>query len=237
MRSRNLTVLFAGLSGYVEQLSAQTWEESHRLLRLHEAVLVPALRMFRGRRVKQLGATFLYTFESPTDAVLAAAALRERAQKLAVTARAGIHLGEVRLERGDVFGEPVNIAARIEAVAGPGEVLFGESVWLSMDRAEVSAEDAGERVLKGIPEPVRVFRLRGTTLPLPDLGPLPSPSRAVVRGEVSRHLQEAAQAALRNAEDVLPRLPGRVRVFVGAGLAAMLVAAALFALARLGALP
>jgi hypothetical protein len=143
----------------------------------------------------------------------------------------------VRLERGDVFGEPVNIAARIEAVAGPGEVLFGESVWLSMDRAEVSAEDAGERVLKGIPEPVRVFRLRGTTLPLPDLGPLPSPSRAVVRGEVSRHLHEAAQAALRNAEDALPRLPGRVRVFVGAGLAAMLVAAALFALARLRVLP
>ncbi len=232
MRSRNLTVLFAGLSGYAEQLSAQTWEESQRMLRLHEAVLVPAFRKFRGRRVKQLGATFLYTFESPTDAVLAAAALQERAQKLSVTARAGIHLGEVRLERGDVFGEPVNIAARIEAMAGPGEVLFGESVWLSMNRAEVNTEDAGERSLKGVPEPVRLFRLLGALRPLL---PLPPPDQIEPPSEITTHLNAAFQAALRKAEDAWP---ARARVFIGAGLAAMLaVAAAFFALARLGALP
>ena len=116
-------------------------------------------------------------------------------------------------------------------------MLFGESVWLSMNRAEVRAEDAGERSLKGVPEPVRVFRLLSAERPLPDLGPLPSLDALQPRSEVSRHLHEAAHAALRRAEDALPRFPARLRVFVGAGLAAMVAVAAMFALARLGALP
>ena len=246
MRSKNLAIVFAGLCGYAERLGVQTWEDSQTLLRLHEAILDPAFRRFGGRRVKQIGGTFLYAFDSPTQAVLCAAALQDRVRRFDASvpeerrllARVGIHLGEVRLERGDVFGEPVNIASRIESLAGPGEVLFGESVWLSMDRAEIAAEDQGERELKGVPEKVRIFRLLAAMRKLPDLGPLPSPDRAVVRGEISRHLREAAQIAARRAEDALPKLPDRARVFIGAGLAAMLaVAAAFFALARLGALP
>ena len=237
MRSRNLAIVFAGLCGYAESFGVQTWEESQRMLRLHEALVGPALRKLKGKRIKQIAGTFLIAFESPTQAVLFAAALQDRARKLELDVRIGIHLGEVRLARGDVFGEAVNIAARIETACGPGEVLFGETVWLSMNRAEVKAEDAGERRLKGVPEPVRVFRLNGVLRPLPDLGPLPSPERPEVRGELRRHLYDAAQIAMRRAEDALPKLPTQARVFVGAGLAAMLVVATVFALARLGALP
>ncbi len=246
MRSRNLAIVFAGLCGYAERLGSQTWEESQRMLRLHEALVDPVFRKFKGRRIKQIAGTFLVAFESPTQALRCASALRERVRRFdesvpeqqRLRARVGIHLGEVRLLRGDVFGEPVNIAARIEALCGPGEVLFGESVWLSMNRAEVRAEDAGERLLKGVPEPVRVFRLLGTVGAQPDFGPLPSPEQPEVRGEIRRHLRDAATVAMRRAEDALPRLPAQARVFVGAGLAAMLaVAAAFFALARLGALP
>ena len=246
MRSRNLALVFAGLCGYAERLGAQTWEESQRMLRLHEALVDPVFRKFGGRRVKQIGGTFLVVFESPTQAVLCAASLQERVQRFdagvpaeqKLRARVGIHLGDVRLSRGDVFGEPVNIAARVEALCGPGEVLLGESVWLSMNRAEVRAQDAGERVLKGVPEPIRLFRLLGVLRPLPDLGPLPSPETPVVQGELRRHLRQTAEVAMRRMEDSLPGLPDRLRVFVGAGLMAMLaVAAAFFALARLGALP
>jgi class 3 adenylate cyclase len=246
VRSRNLAIVFAGLCGYAERLGALTWEESQRMLRLHAALVDPAFRKFGGRRIKQIGGTFLVAFDSPTRAVLCAAALRDRVRlfdeavppEQRLHARVGIYLGEVRIARGDVFGEPVNIAARIEALAGPGEVLFGESVWLSMNRAEVRAEDAGERRLKGVPEPIRVFRLEAAHSDSPDLGPLPSPDGEEAHGEVSRHLRMAAQAAARQAEEVLPALPDKLRVFVGAGLAAMMaVAAAFFALARLGALP
>jgi class 3 adenylate cyclase len=246
VKSRNLAIVFAGLCGYAERLGALTWEESQKMLRLHGALVDPAFRKFGGRRIKQIGGTFLVAFDSPTQAVLCAAALRERVRRFDQTvpaeqrlrARVGIHLGEVRLERGDVFGEPVNIASRIEALAGPGEVLLGESVWLSMNRAEVRACDAGERSLKGVPEPIRVFRLEAALSPLPELGPLPPADGLPPQGEVSRHLRAAAQAAARQAEEALPKLPDKVRVFVGAGLAAMMaVAAAFFALARLGALP
>src|SRR5436190_5533806 len=246
VQSRNLAIVFAGLCGYAERLGALTWEESQRMLRLHEALVDPAFRKFGGRRIKQTGGTFLVAFDSPTQAVLCAAALRERVRRFdesvpperRLQARVGIHLGEVRLDRGDVFGEPVNIASRIEALAGPGEVLLGESVWLSMNRAEVRAEDAGERQLKGVPEPIRVYRLAEALSALPALGPLPSPDGAEVRGEVGRHLRAAAQAAARQAEEAMPRLPDKLRVFIGAGLAAMMmVATAFFALARLGALP
>ena len=244
VRSRNLTIVFAGLCGYAERVGTQTWEESQRMLRRNEALVDPVFRKFGGRRIKQIAGTFLVAFESPTQAVLCAAALQDRVQRFdeqlpeeqRLRPRVGIHLGEVRLLRGDVFGEPVNIAARIEALCGPGEVLFGESVWLSMNRAEVRAEDGGERSLKGVPEPVRVFRLLGALRPLPDLGPLPGADDAP-QGDFSRHLREAAQAAMRGAEDSLPGLPDRFRVFIGAGLMAMLAVAAMFALARLGALP
>ena len=246
MESKNLAIVFAGLCGYAERLGALTWEDSQRMLRLHEALVDPAFRKFGGRRIKQIGGTFLVAFDSPTQAVLCAAALCERVRRFDASlpverklqARVGIHLGEVRLERGDVFGEPVNIAARIEALAGPGEVLLGESAWLSMNRAEVRTEDAGERELKGVPEPIRVFRLLGALTPLPDLGPLPSPDGLEVQGEVSRHLRAAAHAVARQAEEALPSAADKVRVFIGAGLAAMMmVATAFFALARLGALP
>ena len=107
-----------------------------------------------------------------------------------------------------------------------------------MNRAEIKAEDAGERWLKGVPEAIRVFRLVAALSPLPELGPLPSPDGTEARGEVSRHLRAAAQAAARQAEEALPTLPDKLRVFIGAGLAAMMaVATAFFALARLGALP
>lgn len=246
VRTANLAIVFTEIVGYADRLSRLTYEQSQRMLRLHEALVIPVFRAFHGRRVKTMGGTLLVAFESPTQAVLCGAAVQDRIWEWnqsvpewdRVEVRAGANVGEVRLDKGDVFGEPVNIASRIEALAGPGEVLLGESVWLSMSRAEVRCEDAGERLLKGVPEPVRVFRLVGALSPLPDLGPLPSPDGAEVPGEVSRHLLAAADAAARHAQEVLPRLPDKVRVFVGAGLAAMLaVAAAFFALARLGVLP
>jgi class 3 adenylate cyclase len=246
VRTRNLAIVFAGICGYAERLGTQTWEQSQRMLRVNEALLDPVFRAFRGRKVKQIGGTMLFVFESPTDAVLCAAAVLDRvgrynaqvpeAEQLQV--RAGIHLGEVRLESGDVFGEPVNIAARLEALAGPGEVLFGETVWLSMSRAEVNAEESGERALKGVPEPVRVFRLQQALCALPDVGPLPDPATLHDKSEVVRHLREAYRAAQRSIEEAWPHIPDRTRVFVGAGLAAMVaIAVAFFALARLGALP
>ena len=245
MRSRNLAIVFAGVCGYAERLGRQSWEQSQRMMRIHEALFDPAFRALGARRIKQIGGTSLVAFESPTRALLCAAALRERVAAFnarvpaieRIEMRAGLHLGEVRLERGDVFGEAVNIAARIEAIAAPGEVLFGEALWLSMNRADVKVEDLGPRELKGVPEPVRLFRLESADLAKPiagELGELPSPERVEREGEVVGHLRAAVHAAFRRAEEKLPAAADRSRLFLGAGIAAMVaVASAFLALGRI----
>ena len=71
----------------------------------------------------------------------------------------GINSGEVSIKNGDVFGEPVNIASRIEGIAEPGEVYFTDSVYLAMNKNEIPSAEVGKRHLKGIAEMVTVYKV------------------------------------------------------------------------------
>lgn len=171
MRSRNLAIVFTSIVGYPERIGRQTFEQTQHMLGVHERLLEPVFKQHGGRRIKVIGGTFLVSFELPTRALLCAAALQRAIKDFNARApeserlqiRAGINLGEVRLERGDVFGDAVNVAARVEALGSAGEVLFTEALWLSMNRAGVQAIELGPRVLRGVPEPVRLFLLQGAT--------------------------------------------------------------------------
>lgn len=79
--------------------------------------------------------------------------------------RVALNVGEVRLEPDDVFGEAVNIAARVEELTPPGEIYLTGVVYLSMNKAEVATEHIGEQMLKGVPEAVRLFRVPAYKLP------------------------------------------------------------------------
>src|SRR5262249_5044608 len=79
--------------------------------------------------------------------------------------------------RGDVFGEPVNVAARLEHETPPGEVWLTDAVQLSMNRAEVDLEEVGTRELRGVSQPARIHRVRRTE------GPLPYGGSALARAE------------------------------------------------------
>jgi class 3 adenylate cyclase len=167
LKTANLAIVFTDIQGFTERTSQQTLEQNQRLLQVHAALLTPLFRSFGGRIVKSIGDAFLVTFESPTQAVLCGVALQDRlwlhnrsaleAERLEV--RVAINVGEVRVEAGDVFGEPVNIAARVEALTGAGEVYFTEAVYLSMNKAEVPSEEVGAFELKGIPGRIRVLRV------------------------------------------------------------------------------
>src|SRR5438105_14944504 len=78
MRTANLAIVFTDIVGYADRLSRQTYEQSQRMVRLHEALVLPVFRAFRGRRVKAIGGTLLVTFESPTEAILCASAVQDR---------------------------------------------------------------------------------------------------------------------------------------------------------------
>lgn len=167
MKTSNLTIVFTDIKGFTERTSRQTHEENERLLRTHHQLLAPVFKAFGGRIIKSIGDAFLVTFESPTQAVLSGMAIQDRlwqynrsapeAEQIHV--RVAINVGEVRLEAGDVFGEPVNIAARVESLADGGEVFFTEAVYLAMNKAEVPSEEVGSFELKGIPGKIRVFRV------------------------------------------------------------------------------
>lgn len=167
MKTSNLAIVFTDIKGFTARTSLQTHEENRRMLALHDALLTPVFKAFGGRQVKTIGDAFLVVFESPTQAVLCGVAIQDRlwdynrrvAEPEQIHVRVAINMGEVRVEKGDVFGEPVNIAARVEGLADAGEVLFTEAVYLAMNKAEVPSEDRGHHELKGIPEKIRVYRV------------------------------------------------------------------------------
>jgi adenylate cyclase len=167
MKTANLAIVFTDIKGFTETTSRQTHGENAQLLDTHASLLTPLFQSFGGRIVKSIGDAFMVTFESPTNAVLSGVAIQDRlwlhnrqvgeAERFEV--RVAINVGEVRLDHRDVFGEPVNIAARVEAMAEVGEVYFTEAVYLAMNKAEVPSVELGAFELKGIPGKVKIFKV------------------------------------------------------------------------------
>jgi class 3 adenylate cyclase len=167
LKTANLSIVFTDIKGFTERTSSQTLEENQRLLRTHDQLMTPLFKAFGGKIIKKIGDAFLVTFESPTQSVLCGLAIQDRLWLYNRTVqlnerfevRVAINAGEVRVEAGDVFGEPVNIAARVEGIAEAGSVFFTEAVYLAMNKAEVPSEEVGLFELKGIPGKVKVFKV------------------------------------------------------------------------------
>ena len=133
-------------------------------------MLEPTVRDHGGRIVKLMGDGVLIEFGSAVDAVAAALALQRRhggRQRAAarwsagIALRIGINLGDVIGEGGDIYGEGVNIAARLEALAEPGGICIAANVFDEV-RGKLAAafEDLGEQTVKNLTRPVRAYRVR-----------------------------------------------------------------------------
>jgi len=137
------------------------------MIKQHKDLLLPVIIDRGGKLIKTIGDAFLVTFESPTDAVLAGMALQNTLRKHNsgtpakswIEIRVAINTGEVILEEGDVYGEAVNIASRIEGIAEPNEIYFTESTYLSMNKSEVPSAEIGYRLLRGIPERIKIYKV------------------------------------------------------------------------------
>lgn len=185
--TRHLTILLTDIKGFTDKTSSKSRVDIQRLLDDHREVVLPVLQSRGGKLVKTIGDAFLMVFESPTDAVLAGVAAQDALSKRneglpepdRIEIRIAINSGEVNLVEGDVFGEPVNITARIEGVAEAGEVYFTEAVYLAMNKAEVPSSEVGQLQLKGIPEKVRVYKVRRETpLGVGQVPPKAAPAKA-----------------------------------------------------------
>ncbi|HUP92365.1 MAG TPA: adenylate/guanylate cyclase domain-containing protein, partial [Solimonas sp.] len=195
--------------------------------------LLTIARAFGGQLVKSIGDALLMTFHSPTDAVRCGMAMqnalaraRRSTPELApLHIRVAINVGEVRRERRDVFGEAVNVAARVQALAPADAVYFTEAVYLSMNKAEVPSESLGQHPLKGIPEPVglycvpahRVQRLVAAGDPHVDDTALPYPNVTVPTRRVDAWRRAARAGAESMALRFLPAWRAAAAVTAGIG--------------------
>jgi class 3 adenylate cyclase len=167
MKLECLTIVFVDIKNYTSKTSGQSRRANEALLARFAGLVKPMVRSFNGTVVKALGDAFLISFKSPTDSLLCAMAVQDQlharnaqwAERERFELRFAINAGEVRVDRNDVFGEAVNVAARIEGLADGGEIYFSEIVYLMMNRSEVPFKEVGLRKLKGIQKAVRVYRV------------------------------------------------------------------------------
>jgi adenylate cyclase len=166
---RLAAILAADVAGYSRLMGADE-EGTHERLQAHFRQLVdPKIREHQGRVVKNTGDGMLAEFASVVDAVRCAAEVQrgmiDRDAKLSserrIQFRVGINLGDVIVENDDIFGDGVNVAARLEALAEPGGICISRMVRDQIrDKLLYPFEDLGEQSFKNIARPVRVYALR-----------------------------------------------------------------------------
>jgi class 3 adenylate cyclase len=141
--------------------AAELGDRSWRLLlNRHDALSERQVERYGGRLVKTTGDGVLAVFDGPARSVRCARAISDGAQALGLEVRAGVHTGEVELRGDDIAGLGVNIAARVESLAQPGEVLVSRTVTDLVAGSGLDFADRGEHDLKGVPGRWRLFAAR-----------------------------------------------------------------------------
>jgi len=228
---RLAAILAADVAGYSRLMGADE-EGTHERLQTHLRELVdPKIAEHRGRIVKNTGDGFLAEFPSVVDAVRCAVEVQrgmverepEVREDKRIRFRIGVNLGDVIVEPHDIFGDGVNVAARLEALAEPGGICISRVVRDQVrDRLDYTFEDMGEQQVKNIARSVRVYRVHDTdtvakisvaraasVLPLPD-----KPSIAVLSFTNMSSDLEQEFLADGIAEDVITALSRYPSLFV-----------------------
>jgi adenylate cyclase len=186
-------ILSADVVGY-SRLMAEDEAATVRALTDNREAISMLVGQHRGRVVDSPGDNLLAEFPTATDAVSCAVeiqgVLEARNAQLPVDRkmqfRIGVHSDEVRAEGERLYGDGVNIAARLEGLAEPGGICVSRTVHEQVrHRLELSYDDLGDQEVKNIPEPVRAYRVRpGTTVPTPTVEPKLRPRTLAVAGLV-----------------------------------------------------
>ncbi len=164
---RLAAILAADVAGYSRLIGADEQGTLNKLRSIRAEVLDPKINEHHGRLVKTTGDGLLVEFGSVVDALRCAVEIQQRmAERNTGSAdriefRIGINVGDIVVEDGDIFGDGVNVAARLEGLAEPGGI--GVSARVQEDAAgklDIAFEDIGEQALKNITRPIRVYRVR-----------------------------------------------------------------------------
>ncbi len=227
MERRLAAILSADVVGYSRLTEADEEGTHARLKALRHALIEPRIAEHRGRTVKLMGDGALVEFPSVVDAVRCALeiqrAVAEQNGDIAETERIefriGINLGDILVDDRDIYGDGVNIAARLEQLAEPGGLCLSDSAYEHVQgKIEDAFEDLGPQAVKNISRPIRVWRWPGGPqqgiAPTGDLHPEPpsgKPSLAVlpfVNMSDSRTYEFLADGLTEDITTLLARIPG-----------------------------
>jgi adenylate cyclase len=167
---RLAAVLAADVAGYTRLMRMDEEGTIHTWWSYRQDIIDPTIEKFSGRIVKLTGDGFLAEFSSATNAVLAAHAIqatiapkvKDIPEEKRMQFRMGVNLGDIFWDDEDIYGDDVNIAARLEGLADPGSILISKAVFDNVKRiAQLTFENKGEQILKNISEPVQAYRVIG----------------------------------------------------------------------------
>ena len=169
---RTATVLFADMVGYTRLMQVDEDDTTRRTVALQSGAIEPAVRAHRGRLIKHTGDGFLATFDAAEDAAqcaielqsaLSAAGYSESPSRR-IAFRMALNQAELLFTENDVFGDGVNVAARLQTYAEPGGIVVSEAVAAHVrGRSGIELADLGHLPLRGINRPVRAFGLHLST--------------------------------------------------------------------------
>ena len=182
------TVLFTDIVGSTERATALGDRRWRDVLRAHHVAVREELRRYHGHEIATAGDGFLSVFDSPANALLCAAAIRDALRGLDLSVRCGVHMGEVEREDGDVGGIAVHIGARVAALAEPDEILVSGTVRDAEAGSDFRFGDRGRHTLKGVAGEWRLY----TLTEIPDYAAASPPATARPPG----FLERAGQARL-----------------------------------------
>jgi adenylate cyclase len=166
---RLAAVLAADVAGYSRLMGIDEEGTLARLKAARSDLVDPTIASHRGRIVKTTGDGMLVEFASAVDAVRSSVEVQSRLaeqnasspQERRIEFRIGIHVGDIIIDNDDIFGEGVNIAARLENIADPGGICLSDDAYRQIrGKVDTAFEDMGRQTLKNIAEPIRAWRMK-----------------------------------------------------------------------------
>ena len=186
---RLAAILAADVVGYSRLMEHDEAGTLAALKARRHDVLAPLVAQHNGRVVKVMGDGVLVEFGSAVDAVQCAVELQKGfaganegvAETSCIVLRIGINLGDVIVEGSDIYGDGVNVAARLEGLTEPGGIYISGSVYDQVTgKLALAFDDLGERTLKNIAKPVRIYRAKQQSQQVVEPGPVSAPGRASI---------------------------------------------------------
>ena len=163
-------IMFTDIVGYTATMGKDS-DKALELVRQSKQIQKPVVEKHNGTWLKEMGDGAMAQFSSALDAVNCTLEIQRNSRAdFEGDLRIGIHLGDITIENNDVYGDGVNVAARLESIADPGGIYISESVEKAIrGQSDIQAKYLGEVYLKNVDYGVRTYALQGVGLPIPDL--------------------------------------------------------------------